>query len=470
MSTHAPHHLGLTARIAGPWGWLGAALVGVILGALLARVLPAPEAEGHQAIPLWLASPFAVLLLAMSLMPFLGPKFWHHFYPHVALILGGLVASYLVTALGGPSGEGPHMVAHAAVEYYAFIALVGGLFIVSGGILIDIQGRGTPFRNTVLLGIGAVLANLVGTTGASMLLIRPYLRINEGRLRPLHVVMFIFIVSNCGGLLTPVGDPPLYLGYLAGVPFFWTLANLWPDWLFVVILLLAIFFVLDTLIGRGQPGAEPGQGMRIRVRGSVGIAGLGLIVAGIFLDPLLMRLTGAKVVGAGATLQILTAAAVYVLTPRELYERNGFLFEPIKEVSLLFAGIFLTMAPALVYVAAHGEALGLNSPGRFYFATGALSAMLDNAPTYINMLQTARGQEPLAVFLAASHGPATLAAISTGAVFFGAMTYIGNGPNLMVKAIAQTAQVRMPSFLGYALRAAVILLPVLMLHWWFFVR
>ena len=437
-------------------------------------------------IPLWLCAPFALLLLSIALMPFINERFWHKHFPDFAFGLAGITIAYYL--LGYDAGDyhhglsyGQYVMLHTGVEYYAFIALIGGLYVASGGVLIDVRGRGRPAVNTALLALGAVLANVMGTTGASVLLIRPFMRINKGRLRPIHVVMFIFIVSNCGGCLTPIGDPPLYLGFLKGVPFSWTLLHLWPMWLACCGSLLAIFFTLDTWIDRMQRATNPDavlttdEPLRVRLTGTSGMVCLGLIIGGVFIDPMLKAFFEVEGVPVGPTFQILVAMAAYFLANREIHLANEFTFFPVKEVGLLFVGIFATMAPALGYLAAHGHALGLTSPTAFYFGTGGLSAVLDNAPTYLNFLQVAFGNTPInegtvATFLGGSEGVHLLTAISLGAVFFGAMTYIGNGPNFMVRAIAESTGLRMPSFFGYTARAALILLPVLTAVWFVFIR
>ena len=439
---------------------------------------PAPS------VPLWLVVPFALLLLSIAVMPFINEKFWHAHYPDFAFLLGGIIIAYYFVAFGQAGylhglSYGRYKMTHTGLEYYSFIALIGGLFVASGGVLVDVRGRGGPVVNTAMLAVGAVFANVMGTTGASVLLIRPFMRVNKGRLRPIHIVMFIFIVSNCGGSLTPVGDPPLYLGYLKGIPFEWTLLHLWPMWAACIGLLLAVFFVIDTLIARKHPfKTEEGvqtERTGVRIRGVTGMVALALIIVGVFIDPMLEKYAGIEGYPIGPTFQILVAVGAYFIADREIHEANAFNFEPVKEVGLLFIGIFATMTPALGYLAAHGHALGLNSPTAFYFGTGSLSAVLDNAPTYLNFLQVSFGEQDInadtvRTYLATDTGFHSLAAISLGAVFFGAMTYIGNGPNFMVRAIAEAGGLRMPSFFGYLLRSIVILLPVLVVIWAIFIR
>lgn len=477
----------------------------------------APQAEEHTGpeaeIPLWLIAPFAVMLLSIALMPFINERFWHHHYPDVAFFLGAMMAAFY---LFGPMdwryehgmGYGAYHMLHVALEYYAFIALIGGLFVASGGVLIDVRTKGRPLVNTALLAFGAVFANIVGTTGASVLLIRPFMRINKGRLKPIHVVLFIFIVSNCGGALTPIGDPPLYLGYLRGVPFFWTMLHLWPMWLACVGALLAVFYAIDSrippadeietveeilLLDRDEtPSRRPGaKSPPVSIRGVTAIIALALIVLAVFIDPQLSRLSGRTVHGIGPTFQIAIAALAYFLASKRIHAANEFTFAPVKEVGFLFVGIFATMTPALAYLGMNGSKLGVETPTAFYFATGVLSSFLDNAPTYLNFLQAAFGVLHLAPldmehirehFLYSDyvithaggavkrfHGGTMLSAISLGAVFFGAMTYIGNGPNFMVKSIAEASGLKMPSFFGYMLLSTALLLPILVLIWALFI-
>jgi len=472
----------------GPLVWAVSAVLGLFAGAVLTRVLVpvyAPDAVA-PVVGLTLTIPFGLLLLSIAVMPFVNARLWHRHFPDFAFGLGGLVAGYYLAGFDQPGYDhgmsyGRATLLHAGLEYYSFIALVGGLYVVSGGILVRLTGRASPLTNTLLLLAGAVAANLVGTTGASVLLIRPFMRLNAGRLRPLHVVFFILIVSNCGGCLTPIGDPPLYLGYLKGVPFAWTLANLWPDWLAVVLPLAVVYFGFDTIVERQRRRegatveADLSRLPRIGVEGAAGVICLVLMVAGVFIDPLLRAVAGIEGWPVGATFQLAVAATAHRLAPARILEANEFTFFPVKEVGLLFAGIFVTMVPALGYLSAAGPRLGVESATAFYFATGGLSAVLDNAPTYLNFLQIAvapsdLSREAIATMIASPEGGARLVAISTGAVFFGALTYIGNGPNFMVRAIADAAGVKMPSFFGYIGYAAAILLPILIVHWFILIR
>jgi len=399
--------------------------------------------------------PFAALLLCIALMPFIHKHWWEHHYPKVALGLGLITVIYYVAVLR--HGERMLLVAH---EYVSFIALIGSLFVVSGGIHIRVKGEAKPWVNCLFLFIGAVLANLVGTTGASMLLIRPWIRMNKYRVTSFHIVFFIFIVSNVGGCLTPIGDPPLFLGYLKGVPFWWVLEHCWEAWLLAVLGMIAVFYAFD------RPNflrASAAVRERETASGSWKFDGTrNLLFLGVILGAVFVR----HPAGLSEALMIGAAVAAYFTTPKPIHEANDFTFAPIKEVAWLFLGIFATMVPALDYLGSHAGQLGLDTEMKVFWLTGALSATLDNAPTYLAFLAAAMGRHELSLnsaadmqaFMAAHDHE--LIAISLGAVFFGAMTYIGNGPNFMVKAIAEQAKVKTPTFSGYLFKFAVpILLP-----------
>lgn len=407
-------------------------------------------------IPLYALVPFVAMLLAIAAMPFLFKHHWERFYPWWAVILGSLSVGYYL--LGRAE---PEPVLHTAHEYISFLAMVGSLFVVAGGIHLVVKGQARPWSNVLFLAIASVISNVIGTTGASMLLIRPWIRMNKYRITGFHIAFFIFLVSNVSGCLTPIGDPPLFLGFLKGVPFWWTLQHCWKPWLVGTALLLAIFFVWDTLNFHRAP--KPIREKETahetwRFGGLHNLIFLAVILGSVFVkNPPFLR--EAIMVGA--------ALASWLTTPREIHEANDFTLEPVKEVAWLFLGIFATMIPALAYLQTHAASLGLQTPWHFYWATGLLSGVLDNAPTYLAFLATALGVSGLgfsgmAEFIR-TDGP-VLTAISVGAVFFGAMTYIGNGPNFMVKAIAERARVETPSFFGYILRYAIpVLLPVLFL-------
>ncbi len=443
--------------------------------------LLALAASPHELPPWWMLLPFLLQLLAIALMPFLAPHWWERHYPKVALILGGGTVLYYLFI----RGDRAHPLA-ALHEYVSFIILMAALFIVAGGIHIEVKGEATPWRNTLFLVLGACLANLIGTTGASMLLIRPWIRMNKYRITGFHSVFFIFLVSNIGGCLTPIGDPPLFLGFLKGVPFFWTLEHLWQPWALLVTLLAVIFYLLDrgnflkVLKVQKAPrqvsemetwtetGGETG-GETWKVEGWWNLLPLAAILAAIFLPTPWREV-------------VMSAAAIFswLMTPAQIHGKNEFNAAPIKEVAWLFLGIFATMMPALDYLEHHAQGLaqtlGMGSQ-HFYYFTGILSSLLDNAPTYLSFLSVELGlrggsvNNPHDVLQVALQAPEHLIAISLGAVFFGAMTYIGNGPNFMVKSIVASSGVKTPGFVDYLLRYSLpILLPLLVLVGWLFLR
>ena len=446
-----------------------------------------------------MVTPFVGLLLAIALMPFVAKHWWEHHFHQVAIGLGLVVALYYTLVLHNPT-----RMLTTAVEYTGFIALIGSLFVIAGGIHINMTGRSTPLVNTGLLALGAVLANLIGTTGASMLLIRPFLRINKYRVAAYQVVFFIFIISNIGGALTPIGDPPLFLGYLKGVPFFWLLtkADVVLAWLLTVGLLLGLFFVFDTLnYRRHKTAVTPPAQDRIELEGAHNflwlcvILGLVLVQKADWLKSLehvgVIESMG-EALGWGpqkaaesfttviiAGLMIATAGLAYKLANRDALRENEFSFGPVREVGFLFVGIFATMVPALDLLEKHAADLGITTVRQFYWGSGVLSGVLDNAPTYLNFLTAAFGLHHLSLEnpadVATVLGHATMAryivAVSLGSVFFGANTYIGNGPNFMVKSIAESSGVRCPSFFGYVFRYSLpILIPIFAIVAWVFLR
>jgi Na+/H+ antiporter NhaD/arsenite permease-like protein len=422
-------------------------------------IFPAVLASAGAVPTPWMILPFGLLLFCIAAMPFINRHWWEHHYPKVSIGLGLVTLSYYFFFL-----HKPESMLHVAHEYVSFIALIGSLFVVAGGIHFRVKGESTPALNCVFLLIAAVFANVLGTTGASMLLIRPWIRMNYYRITSFHIVFFIFIVSNVAGSLTPIGDPPLFLGYLKGVPFWWVLQHCFAGWAVAVLGLTAIFFVFDTINFRRAPKrvrAEKTQKEEWRFDGVHNVLWLVLILVAVFLS---------KPAGLREALMIGAAIGSYFTTRKSVHNANDFSFGPIKEVAWLFAGIFATMVPALEYLESNSASLGVDTPMKFYWFTGVLSSVLDNAPTYLTFLAAALGNAGLSLnepshmvqFLATeSHH---LIAISLGAVFFGAMTYIGNGPNFMVKAIAEHAKVRVPNFLEYIIKYSLpILLPFLAL-------
>jgi len=425
-------------------------------------------------IPMASMIPFGLLLLSIAVFPLANPHWWEHNSSKgmIAAILAIPTAIYLAT-LGT---AGTHALLHAGEEYISFVLLLGSLFVISGGVYVRGRMACTPAMNTLVLTIGTAIASFVGTTGASMLLIRPLLRANAVRNRVAHIVVFfIFTVSNCGGLLTPLGDPPLFLGFLKGVPFEWTF-RLTPQWLVVNGILLATFFIWDTLVynaekKRGEIKTQDADGTVPESFGLEGVHNFGFLLAIVAI--IYCKGNG---IGFGGKdwpmfmqegLMLATGVASYILTSSVIRSKNRFSFAPINEVAILFAGIFVTMIPALAILNVEGKNLGLTEDWQFFWASGVLSSFLDNAPTYLTFAATAAGIEGielegkyLAEYLKLDGAAAIMAAISCGAVFMGANTYIGNGPNFMVKAIAEENNVRMPSFFGYMAYSVGILIPI----------
>jgi Na+/H+ antiporter NhaD/arsenite permease-like protein len=407
--------------------------------------------------------PFALLLGAMAIAPIFVPQWWLRHYAKVALGLGAITAGYYCFVL-----HDTHSLWGAVHEYISFIALVGSLFVISGGIHIGIKGEATPLTNSVFLLAGAVLANVLGTTGAGMLLIRPWIRMNKYRVTAHHIVFFIFIVANVGGSLTPIGDPPLFLGYLVGVPFWWVAKNCWSMWLLGIGLLLGVFYLLDRRnflrAARAVREKETGHN-QWQIEGLPNLFFLAVILGAVFIQkPLFLR----------EGLMLAAAAGSYFTTRKKVHRANDFNFHPIQEVAVLFAGIFTTMIPALAWLQYGSRSLLGGQPGAgiFYWGTGVLSSALDNAPTYLGFLTALQSTAGITDIpgLIASHN-LQLQAISIAAVFFGAATYIGNGPNFMIKAIAEQNGVRMPSFVEFVLKFTLpFLLPVLVVVWLIFFR
>jgi Na+/H+ antiporter NhaD/arsenite permease-like protein len=414
--------------------------------------------------------PFLLLLGMIAT----GPLFYHHFwekhYPKIALILGSITVFYYLYFL-----HDSYTVLHTLDEYISFIALLGSLFVASGGILIKIDRKSTPMLNVVILLFGAVIANIIGTTGASMLLIRPFIKINKDRIKPYHIIFFIFIVSNIGGALTPIGDPPLFLGFLKGVEFFWVVTHVWYIWLPTVLAVVLIFYIIDSknII---ESAEEKTYSNKIEFKGFKNVVFLGIIILSVFIDPAVISGVPSLdplPIGIRELIMFSIIFLSYKTAEKEVLQANEFDFEPIKEVAYLFIGIFATMMPALQLIANEANVNGQYlTPSVFYWATGSLSAFLDNAPTYLNFLSAEMGKFNLDVNIPRQvlqfelEHPIYLSAISVAAVFFGAMTYIGNGPNFMVKSISERAGIKMPSFFGFLFKYSIpILLPIFTIVW-----
>jgi Na+/H+ antiporter NhaD/arsenite permease-like protein len=464
----------------------------------------------------WMVLPFVLLLGSIALAPLFFSNWWGKHYPKVAFVLAAVTLAYYFFGL-----HAYERVFHVAHEYLSFIILIGSLFTVSGGIHLNVKGEATPLANLIFLLIGALLANVLGTTGASMLLIRPWIRMNKYRITAHHIVFFIFIVSNVGGCLTPVGDPPLFLGYLKGIPFWWVAEQCWPMWMVAVGFLLICFYIMDLANYERAPKqvrerlAEPQD--QWRCQGLKNLAFLAIILGAVFIKrPPFLR----------EALMLGAAIGSYFTTDKHIHHANHFNFHPIREVAILFIGIFATMIPALDWLQVNADRLASPSPAFFYWASGALSSVLDNAPTYLSFISAAFGlfidpqlvshvqqvihqQVDLSSFTAAhaeqirttlaalsKYHPSDLAAqnvdgeqievafllsnaalnqfivaTSLGAVFFGANTYIGNGPNFMVKAIADQQKVHTPGFLAYIFKFTLpFMVPMLALIWLLFLR
>ena len=423
--------------------------------------------------------PFAGMLLSIALLPLLAPKLWH---AHFGKIAAGWSLAFLLPILASQGVDtSSHLLAHTLLaEYLPFIILLTALFTAAGGIYIRGNLHGSPAMNVGLMAIGALLASVMGTTGASMLMLRPLIRANDNRRHNAHVfVFFIFIVSNAGGALTPLGDPPLFLGFLQGVEFFWTLKNIFPETLFLVGALLVICFAVDSffyhregIVPQDPTPDDQGFGLEGVANFALLAVVIGLVLmSGLWKPGLSFHLLGTEVEPPALLRDVGllgVIAASLAITPRGVREKNQFSWAPMVEVAKLFAGIFITMVPVLAMLKA-GEAGafaavaravtgpdGQPLPTAYFWLSGALSSFLDNAPTYLVFFNLAGG-EPLALM---TTGAATLAAISAGSVFMGAMSYIGNAPNFMVKAIAEERGVQMPSFFGYMVWSSAVLLPL----------
>ncbi|MCA9596366.1 MAG: sodium:proton antiporter [Myxococcales bacterium] len=427
---------------------------------------------GHH-LPLWSVIPFVLLLLCIAVLPLVAGHWWDENKNKgiVAAATGILPAAYFAY-------RAPETLLHTGIEYFSFLTLLFSLFVISGGIYISGDIRATPKVNTLFLLMGAVLANFVGTTGAAMLLIRPVLRTNGERRNVRHIpVFFIFVVANVGGCLLPIGDPPLFLGFLKGVPFFWTLSLFLP-WAMAIGLILTVFYIWDSIAYSGEAEKDIQRDIAavepIRIHGKRSIPLLLGVVVSVAALPsvhLPAHHFWAYIPFRELAMLTLTAIALKVaplkgpskeedgskLNPRVA---NGFSFHAIIEVAVLFAGIFAAMIPALMILQARGGELPVREPWQFFFASGSLSSFLDNAPTYLTFLSLAQGQGYSGAGAVVGVNPAILEGLSLGSVFMGAMTYIGNAPNFMVKSISDSAGVKCPSFGGYFVLALVVLLPV----------
>ncbi len=465
----------------------------VILPALMpgSLLFAGENAEGGLGaqLPLWSVIPFAGILLSIAVFPLIAPHFWHHHFPKIS---AAWALAFAVPFLFAYQGHAVHEILHIyLLDYIPFIILLWGLYTIAGGILVTGKIQGKPLTNVIIILIGTLLASWVGTTGAAMIMIRPLLRANANRKNKVHlVIFFIFLVANIGGSLTPLGDPPLFLGFLHGVSFFWTM-NLFPDMAFASVILLVIFYIWDSLLYRKEDIVEDTQTEKepVRIKGAINFLFLACVVGGVLFSGI-AHLGEVTVLGIHMQLQniirdiwiVIIGIVSWRITPMYNREQNEFTWFPIKEVAYLFAGIFMTIIPALAILKAgeHGAMAPLikavETPDHFFWVTGALSSFLDNAPTYLTFFNTALGklgltEEMIRTAFAAGTINAMypefinlLKGISVGAVFMGANTYIGNAPNFMVKSIAEESGITMPSFFGYILKYSLpILIPVFVL-------
>jgi Na+/H+ antiporter NhaD/arsenite permease-like protein len=476
-------------RMLGAAALFVAALFPTAVLAISSEPAPGVEQAEHAigvGLPLWSVLPFVGILLSIALFPLLAPHFWHRHYPKVSL---GWALLFAVPFLFAYRGDAWEEILHIAlIDYIPFIILLWGLFTVSGGIVLRGSLAGTPKVNTAFLLIGTFIASWTGTTGAAMLLIRPVLRTNAHRRYKVHVIIFfIFLVANIGGSLTPLGDPPLFLGFLHHVPFFWTF-HLLPMMGFAAGLLLVIFYLLDRYFyhkeaAEGHEKKVDGEKKPLRVDGLVNLIFLGGILGAVLLSGF-WKPGEFEVMGVHVAIQNMVRDLLIVsmgllslwATPKALRKDNAFTWEPIREVALLFAGIFMTIIPALAILKA-GEAghfaflvKAVKEPWQYFWAAGSLSSFLDNAPTYLTFFNMELGRfypglvEPTAVAELIKTHAVYLEAVAAGAVFMGANTYIGNAPNFMVRSIAEEAGIDMPSFFGYMFRWSIpILIPIFIL-------
>lgn len=448
---------------------------------------------GYEIPPIWACTPFVAILLCIAVLPLI-PATAHWWESNknrlvVALILAGLTLLYyafihpmtynhetMATYTGMQSVR--HILEHAVlIEYIPFIVLLFSLYVISGGIRLTGDLPAHPATNTAFLGVGAALASFIGTTGASMLLIRPVLQTNSERKHTVHtVVFFIFLVSNCGGLLLPIGDPPLFLGYLRGVSFFWTLRLFWP-WLMVIASLLAIYLAWDWIVYKKETPSDirrdETERTKLRLTGKINFLYLvGIVVCVALIDPSKELFGLFKPFPFMRELCMLGLVGLSLkTTSKDIYKANQFNYHAILEVAALFIGIFICMQAPIEILNQKGSELGLSEPWHFFWTTGGLSAFLDNAPTYVVFFETAKvlpAAGDMVPLGSSAINQALLVAISLGAVFMGAMTYIGNGPNFMVKSIAEQAGVKMPSFFGYMIYSVCVLVPLFVVVSWLF--
>ena len=426
-------------------------------------------------IPLYSTIPFVLMLLSIAIFPL----FWNHFWEKnknkliIAIILSVPVIIFLAA-----NGLSDKLYETLVFDYVPFIILLGSLFTITGGIFLSGDIEATPKVNTIFLSIGAVIASIMGTTGAAMLLIRPVIQTNKERKFKVHTILFfIGIVANCGGLLTPLGDPPLFMMYLRGAHFTWFL-KLFPEWLITNLLLLIIYFIVDSYYHKKEPAQaiidDKSVIRPIRLQGKLNFVWLaGVVLAVAFLNEQYLSFISSNHYYKFIREAVILAMAILslIFTTKLVRESNSFTWEPIKEVAYLFLGIFITMVPCLLYLESNAKNLGIILPHQFYYFTGLLSSFLDNTPTAVTFHSLAMGLGEHSSSIVAGIPEELLKAICVGAVFFGSMTYIGNGPNFMVKAVAEENNIKMPSFFEYIYKfSLIVLLPIFIIVELFIIR
>lgn len=423
--------------------------------------------------------PFILLLLLLSIGPTLAAKPWHKYYPVICLFF----VAYIMVFTFSTTDHASHNLMHTFSEYVTFISMLAALYFATGGIVIHTDENGTPEANVILLLIGAILASFIGTTGAAMVLIRPFIEMNKSRLQPYQKIFFIFIVCNAGGMLSPIGDPPLFMGFIKGVPFFWITTKTLPFWILTQVFLLSMFYYYDKKKNPIQYDHNPGI-FNYKIEGIKNIAFLFISLCVIFLDPNIKAFSWLPYIPIGTykisfireLILLGMAWASYRYTDQELLKKNEFTLEPIKEVAFIFIALFFTMAPALQQLsiwASHPDFKNTISIDSLYWFTGFCSSILDNAPSYLSALSIAMASVGLRISILEDvhqfiHGPhaSYLVSISIASVLFGAFTYIGNAPNFMVKAVAEQRKLQMPGFIEYILKYSIpILIPVLLANY-----
>lgn len=429
-------------------------------------------------VPIWAVLPFCFLLAGIAVGPILIPHKWEQEKAKLLTILGLSIPVFLFELNQGEPGV--TKVLHSVEEYVSFFSLISSLYIVASGLVFRVNWRSGVISNGVLLFLALVSTNILGTTGSSILFFKPFLHLNQARATKVHLVVFyILMVGNIGGLLTPLGDPPLFIGYLNGIDFFWT-TKLFPQWVVANLYLLALFCIVDYVFWKKEKhltSSHENTHARFILSGKRNLIWLSIIILSVlFQSP---DFVGSRFLGGimgvknfhlpalfAAFVQISSAILSFKLTPKLIHTTNLFTWEPVREVGILFLGIFLTMVPALDYLRLHGNELGIHQPWQYFLITGGLSSLLDNAPTYLAFCVIGAGNAPISSLPTSQ--PLILAAICCGAVFMGANTYIGNGPNFLTKALAEKEGIQMPNFFSYSFYALVILLPLYFLITWMF--